>query len=539
MTKTIKTKENVKSIKEIDKKENHKHFIKKAVINNKRTNIHHSESQEDEKGEVENYAVDKVSKSQQKTVSQVVEIKKRIHHNRIQKSNSKKSENNTISQTVSKDNNLKFKIKSKDTVQFKQYPHVSKKIDKKQTFIKQKIPILKKNEYLKNNKNQTEKYQKSMKQHAISKYKSQIKQSFIKKVHIPIYEKDNFHIFEKSVNTVKKTVTSVNNIVTLGMGIIVIIVIALFIGVFSALSQDTSSDSSSMYVSEEVLAYTPIIEHYAMEYGIADFVPLIQAVMMQESGGKGNDPMQASESGFNTKYPRVPNGITDPDYSIMVGIQNLAECMNQSYVKDTADMKNISLALQGYNYGNGYISWALKYFGGYTKANAKVFSDEMKQKLNTDVYGDPDYVPHVLRYYHLSNGDIVMIARSQIGTSGGSKYWKWYGFESRVEWCAIFVSWCANESDDLNVSIPKFSRVEDGIKWYTDNGRWQSKDYLPKSGDLIFFDWDNDNDPDHVGIVETVNEKIITTIEGNSSDEVKRKEYKYNSSTLFGYGSIL
>lgn len=170
----------------------------------------------------------------------------------------------------------------------------------------------------------------------------------------------------------------------------------------------------------------------------------------------------------------------------MVGIQNLVECMNRSYVKDTADMKNISLVLQGYNYGNGYISWALKYFGGYTKANAKVFSDEMKQKLNIDVYGDPDYVPHVLRYYHLSNGDIVMIARSQIGTSGGSKYWKWYEFESRVEWCAIFVSWCANENGDLNVSIPRFSRVEDGIKWYTDNGRWQSKDYLPKSGDLIF-----------------------------------------------------
>ena len=85
---------------------------------------------------------------------------------------------------------------------------------------------------------------------------------------------------------------------------------------------------------------------------------LIKAVMMQESGGQGSDPMQASECGYNTRYPNTPNGITDPEYSIDVGIQNLAACLREASVESPVDMNHIKLALQGYNYGNGYISWA-------------------------------------------------------------------------------------------------------------------------------------------------------------------------------------
>lgn len=81
---------------------------------------------------------------------------------------------------------------------------------------------------------------------------------------------------------------------------------------------------------------------------------------MQESGGKGNDPMQASECSFNTKYPRTPNGIKKAEYSIDVGIQNLAACLEAAEVKNPIDMDNIKTALQGYNYGNGYIAWAIE-----------------------------------------------------------------------------------------------------------------------------------------------------------------------------------
>lgn len=194
------------------------------------------------------------------------------------------------------------------------------------------------------------------------------------------------------------------------------------------------------------------------------------------------------------------------------------------------------MALQGYNYGNGYISWAVEHFGGYTRANAKVFSDEMKAKLQTKVYGDPEYVSHVLRYYHIGNGNIIMVAKSQVGNVGGKKYWQWYGFKSRVEWCACFVSYCASESGDLDKMIPKFAGVSEGMTWFKKHNKWKGKNYTPSAGDIIFFDWDSDNDPDHVGIVEKAENGRVYTIEGNSSNEVKVNSYSQNYKYIFGYG---
>ena len=247
--------------------------------------------------------------------------------------------------------------------------------------------------------------------------------------------------------------------------------------------------------------------------------------------------MQSSECGFNEKYPRVHNGITDADYSIKVGIQHLASCLNDSKVASSGDTEHISLALQGYNYGNGYISWANEHFGGYTRANAKVFSDEMKAKLKTNVYGDPDYVAHVLRYYHIGNNNIVEVAKSQVGTTSGSKYWIWYGFNKKVNWCAIFVSWCANESGMLDdSSVPKFSLCTDGENWYKKNNRWKDKSYVPMTGNIIFFDWQQDGHTDHVGIVEKVENGKVFTIEGNSKDEVREKSYNLSSKSIYGYG---
>lgn len=94
---------------------------------------------------------------------------------------------------------------------------------------------------------------------------------------------------------------------------------------------------------------------HAIEYDIKDQVSLLQAIMMQESGGKGNDPMQAGESGYNTKFPRVPNGITEPEYSIDVGTHTFSDCVKKANVKDLSDTEHIYLALQEYNYESGYI----------------------------------------------------------------------------------------------------------------------------------------------------------------------------------------
>ncbi|MBQ7895948.1 MAG: lysozyme family protein [Oscillospiraceae bacterium] len=152
-------------------------------------------------------------------------------------------------------------------------------------------------------------------------------------------------------------------------------------------------------VSEEVHEHSPYIFAYACEYELEEYVSLIKAVMMQESGGRGDDPMQASECSYNTKYPKSPNGITDPEYSIDVGIQYLKECLELAGVKDPDDIERISLALQGYNFGTGYISWARAKYGGYSQLSAVEFSEYMAEQMGWDSYGDPYYVSHVLRYY--------------------------------------------------------------------------------------------------------------------------------------------
>lgn len=302
-----------------------------------------------------------------------------------------------------------------------------------------------------------------------------------------------------------------------------------------------SGEQSSL--SQEVIAYTPIIQKYSEQYEIPHYLNVIQAVMMQESGGKGNDPMQSSECSYNKKYPHKPNGITDPEYSIEVGIQNLANCLKRAKCKNPFDIQGLSLALQGYNFGNGYIEWAITSFGGYSQGNAKVFSDEQARKHGWASYGDPSYVPHVMRYYQYGSigkgsSELVNIASSQIGNQGGTPYWSWYGYKERVEWCACFVSWVAYQSGDLDISIPKFAAVVDGVKWYKDTGQWKDRNHTPQAGDIIFFDWENDGIPDHVGIVKKVEGTIVYTIEGNSNDQCRENTYSIGSIVIYGYGVI-
>lgn len=201
-----------------------------------------------------------------------------------------------------------------------------------------------------------------------------------------------------SFNIAKKTIGGINALLSFGTGVILIVIMTLFIGTFSVLAQDGGSNSMVLPLSPEVIAYEETITRYAEENEIEDYVPILEAIMMQESRGLGDDPMQSSESVFNTKYTRVPNGITDPDYSIECGIKTFADCLNRANVKDKSDTEHLYLAIQGYNYGNGYIEWAISNFGGYSKYNAQLFSDEMKVKLNSSTYGDPEYVDHVIQY---------------------------------------------------------------------------------------------------------------------------------------------
>lgn len=186
--------------------------------------------------------------------------------------------------------------------------------------------------------------------------------------------------------------------------LLLLIPVLLVLGAAGALFGG-SADIGSAPVSDEVKAYAGLIQIYAAQHGIPEYAELIAAVMMQESGGRGSDPMQASECVFNTEYTKTPGGITDPEYSINIGIQNLADCLSRAGVEDPVDIERISLALQGYNFGSGYISWAIRNYGGYTEQSAIEFSELMAHRMGWTSYGDPQYVQHVLRYYAFSEAE--------------------------------------------------------------------------------------------------------------------------------------
>ena len=137
----------------------------------------------------------------------------------------------------------------------------------------------------------------------------------------------------------------------------------------------------------------------------------------------------------------------------------------------------------------------------------------------------------------VGDGEIVTVALSQVGNVGGQPYWSWYGFDGRVEWCACFVSWCANECGYIDSGvIPKFAGCANGVQWFKDRGQWQDSSFEPSAGQIIFFDWECDGEVDHVGIVEKCENGIVYTVEGNSGDACRQKQYAVGSSVIYGYG---
>lgn len=141
-----------------------------------------------------------------------------------------------------------------------------------------------------------------------------------------------------------------------------------------------------------------------------------------------------------------------------------------------------------------------------------------------------------------TDDQIVTVALSQIGTMGGDPYWSWYGFNSRVEWCACFVSWCANECGYIDAGvIPKYAGCVNGVQWFKDRGQWLDNSAEPTPGMIIFFDWADESGQDglsdHTGIVQKVENGRVYTVEGNSGDSVRQNSYPVGCYEILGYGA--
>ena len=172
------------------------------------------------------------------------------------------------------------------------------------------------------------------------------------------------------------------------------------------------------------------------------------------------------------------------------------------------------------------------------------FNQEQKDYL-TELLADKNNSLWNSVLYGITTGDgeIVTVALSQIGNVGGQPYWSWYGFDSRVEWCACFVSWCANECGYIDTGIiPKYAGCVQGSNWFKERGQWAGRDVTPEPGMIIFFDWDDpdsggqDGETDHTGIVERVENGRVYTVEGNSGDSCRENSYPIGYYEIYGYG---
>ena len=174
------------------------------------------------------------------------------------------------------------------------------------------------------------------------------------------------------------------------------------------------------------------------------------------------------------------------------------------------------------------------------------FTEEQKQMLNELLQDENASMWAAVLYgIHSADEQIVAVAESQIGNVGGQPYWSWYGFNSRVAWCACFVSWCANECGYIDAGvIPKFAGCVWGVDWFQDRGQWADGTATPVPGMIIFFDWDSPNGEsgpqdglsDHVGIVQKVEDGYVYTIEGNASDSCAQRRYRIGYYEILGYG---
>lgn len=374
-------------------------------------------------------------------------------------------------------------------------------------------------------------------------------------------------LFNIGVKTGKKTLKATNNLRKIlvkkiakklgwSVGIVsflgFLIITAVVIIITAVLNGDDTSDlPTGIELSADVIAYTPIIQMYAEKHNISEYVPLIQAIMEVESKGQGTDPMQCSECPFNTRYPQTPNSIEEAGYSIDVGCQYLAYCIQQAGATGMNDIPKIQLVAQGYNYGNGYISWALNNYGGYTKENALEFSLMKQQELGWNGYGDPEYVPKIFKYLQnnstgVPHQDIVNIALKEVGNN----YSK-YGLASN--WCAAFVSWCARQCNIPETEIQTYYSVWNGINWFKGENRFKESayrggTYSPNTGDIIFINWNGIlgyDDGNHTGLVTRVENGTVYTVEGNTNgygdtfwdtSVVSEQSYPLTSKVITGYG---
>lgn len=307
------------------------------------------------------------------------------------------------------------------------------------------------------------------------------------------------------------------------------------------------SQGELIYPPEKVVQWREKVVTEAKKQNIESFTNVILSIIWVESGGDGEtvpDIMGIAKA-------QNLNQTINPEKSIELGVAYFANLIRKAQMYQLGNLA----AIQAYNYGEDYLDELIRTDSKYTFEHSKAYAQERSNgevvSYNKGValdlgynwryaFGDMFYAR--LISYNLSNstGKLVEVATKEIGTLNGNKYWEWAGYESRMEWSAIFVTWVAEQAGYLSQGrVPNTVRPLDMFNWYKKNNKFKATDigYIPQPGDLIFFDWKgNKTGKDQVGIVEFTGGNTIQVIEGNSENMVRRRTYTLDHSAISGYG---
>lgn len=333
--------------------------------------------------------------------------------------------------------------------------------------------------------------------------------------------------------------------------IVVICLIALIVGscfgIFFS-SEDTGSDQTMRQVVQE------INEEYLSE--IDSIKSSVSYDELEMSGARAVWPevlsIYAVKTTTDPDNPQEVASITDEKIELL---RNVFWAMNEidyrtEEVTGTeiieSDDGNGNIVEETVEVTEVYLYITVSHKTAEEMAAEYNFTDDQLEQLEA-LLDDENNSLWTAVLYGISTTDdqIVAVALSQIGNVGGQPYWSWYGFDSRVEWCACFVSWCANECGYIDTGvIPKFAGCVNGVNWFLERGQWADNSAEPTPGMIIFFDWDSpggssgpqDGLSDHVGIVEKVENGRVYTIEGNSGDSCRHRDYPLGYYEILGYG---
>ena len=333
----------------------------------------------------------------------------------------------------------------------------------------------------------------------------------------------------------------------------------------SGLGSDDGSNESA-YAEEKMFGMTEYGAGYGKDAAFSGFKGLTQIGQFRDRSKEEEALRETTEHIMAEKGPDVI--IIDPEKEHAKVMENYAKYANHTPKKYKSGKKASSVAEKGENTLKRQYRTrrAREAFGKNAEKSGKKILASLKRAVQNEkvivaalaiagsialvsiivctffgsafyILGDEDSGYILGDFEGIGDAGIVEVAASQIGNIGGEPYWSWYGFNGRVEWCACFVSWCANQCGYIEAEIiPKFAVVGTGIDWFKERHQWQKRGYQPKPGDIIFFDWEGNGYGSHVGIVESSDDTYVYTIEGNSSDMCRRRTYFLHSSVIMGYG---